>query len=111
MTRDEVFASWLADCRARGGLSGQDLYRRLLDYGQGRFFVDSSDADAMLRDAQRAGLIVHGEKTEPTFTQRSAGIGGGRWDLKNPFTNEHYLHLYFWTVVERQTLPEGWDAT
>jgi uncharacterized Zn finger protein (UPF0148 family) len=97
--REEVFEEWLAHCRAVGFNHGQKLFDMLLDWGQGRFFVDSADADSLLRRAEEGGVIRRaGGKLEPRFEQRVAGIGGGRWDPKG----FPYPHLCGW-----QPVPSG----
>lgn len=91
MTRDDVFNTWLSHCRAVGFAHGQELYEKLLDYAQGKFFLDSADADALLRRAEEAGTIRRVGKPTPTFSQRAAGVGGGAYTDKLT-----YPHLFGW---------------
>jgi hypothetical protein len=66
----------------------------LLDYAQGRFFLDSADADALLRKAEEAGRIRRVGKPEPRFEQRVAGVGGGAYSDKLT-----YPHLFGWEAM------------
>jgi hypothetical protein len=94
-TREEVFEAWLQRVCDVGECHGQILFSMLLDFGQGRFFVDSSDADRLLRKAEEEGRIVHmGGPPEPTFSQRLAGIGGESY--RGTLT---YLHLFSWKAA------------
>ncbi len=90
-SRDDVFNAWLLHCRAVGFAHGQELYAKLLDYAQGKFFLDSADADALLRKAEEAGTIRRVGKPTPTFSQRAAGVGGGAYTDKLT-----YPHLFGW---------------
>jgi hypothetical protein len=96
MTREAVFEAWLSQVRVHGERHGQVLYAMLLDFAQGKFFLDSSDADQLLRQAEEAGLIrrVPG-RPEPTFSQRVTGIGGGRYSDKEA---QHYPHLFSYRI-------------
>ena len=95
----DVFEEWLAQCRTIGFRHGQQLLDMLLDMAQGRFFLDSADADSLLRDAEETGFIRRvGDKTEPRREQVFAGIGGGRWDSKN-LEGKPYPHLCGWEPV------------
>lgn len=93
-TREDVFARWLSRCRFIGYAHGQELYDKLLDYAQGRFFLDSADADALLRKAEEAGVIRRVGKPEPKLSQRVAGVGGGAYSDKLT-----YPHLFGWEPV------------
>jgi hypothetical protein len=94
-TREEVFEAWLQRVRDVGEAHGQILFSMLLDFGQGRFFVDSSDADRLLRKAEEEGRIVQmGGPPEPTFSQRVAGIGGQNYS--DALT---YPHLFSWKAA------------
>jgi hypothetical protein len=104
MSREAVFNEWLAHCRAVGFAHGQELYAKLLDYAQGKFFLDSADADALLRKAEEAGIIYRVGKPQPTFSQRVAGIGGGAYSDKLT-----YPHLFGWEpafTVKVETVDE-----
>ncbi len=90
-TRDDVFAAWLARCRMVRFGHGQELLESLLDYAQGKFFLDSADADALLRKAEEAGTIRRVGKPSPTFSQRVCGLGGGAYTDKLT-----YPHLFGW---------------
>jgi hypothetical protein len=97
-TREEVFEAWLSRVRGVGECHGQVLFTMLLDYAQGRFFLDSSDADRLLRHAEEAGVIVRLDgPPEGRFEQRAFGVGGGAWSSKLA-----YPHLFSWKMgVER----------
>ena len=94
--REDVFAEWLAHCRAAGFNHGQKLFTMLQEWAHGRFFIDAADADALLRAAKEKGLIRRaGDKTEPRREQVFAGIGGGAWNAKG-LDGEPYPHLCGW---------------
>jgi hypothetical protein len=110
--RKEVFAAWLAEIRFYGFRSGQRLFDMLLDYGQGRFFIDSSDADALLREAEQKGQIQKAKNSRGEYTrefktiQLFAGVGGlGPDHLKNA----DFPHFFGWEIPPTD-LPDGWDA-
>ena len=94
MSREDVFERWLSHCRAVGYAHGQQLYDQLLDYAQGKFFLDSSDADLLLRRAEEGGVIRRVGRPEPKFEQRVFGIGGGSYS--NKLT---YPHLFGWEPI------------
>lgn len=95
-TRDDVFEEWFAHCKGVGFAHGQKLFDMLLDYAQGRFFLDSADVDALLTRAEEAGRIRRcpASKPEPRFSQRAFGVGGGRYSDKLT-----YPHLFGWEPV------------
>jgi hypothetical protein len=95
-TREEVFEAWFSRVCDVGECHGQVLFSMLLDFGQGRCFVDSSDADRLLRKAKDAGQIVQvpGSRPEASFSQRVAGIGGQNYS--DALT---YPHLFSWKAA------------